>query len=127
MDEPVLIGPIVDQVLNEVLPESIAKERVRLLARHTDDVLALRNHAREVYERRFLEVAEGLMNNGWPGSAAYDVARERLADERRIMEQELEEQLDVLKDRLRHTIEQLCASLNSTSEPSGEEPIVISG
>jgi Fe-S-cluster containining protein len=122
MDEPREIGPDIEAVLNRVLPETIAVERIRLLAEHADAVLALRNHAREVYRRRLIESAGALIDHGWSNTSAYDLAAIKLAEERRIMEQELEEQLDKLKDRLRGRLQSLCAGTLEESSPRDVQP-----
>lgn len=121
MDEPVLIGPSIDEVLDRVLHEAVAQKRRKLQEEHVEQVRALWDHFREVCRRRLLEIALPLKKRFGDETAAM-MAVVKFASEKRVMQHQLDGMLDVLQERLQLTLERLVVPLQRPRDPETPAP-----
>jgi hypothetical protein len=109
IDEPTPIGPDIDQLLNGLLPASLARERERLLRNHEMAVVEVRERAHRAWQEMLSREVTMVLLSGIAERVADLAAKNNLAVRKRELDDELHTELARLQEeltrRVRHLIE----------------------
>ena len=110
-DEPAPIQPVIDELLNRVLPEHIATKRVLFLKEHADEVLSLRKTAKWAWEQMLTHEVQIMAFDGMSPRLAEQAATNNLGVRKAELDAELEAALQYHSDRLAKRMQRLMEEL----------------
>ena len=109
--EPIPISEPVDQVLDRVLPPEIAAKRIQFLKEHADEVLALKQLAKDAWDGMLAREMRVMLFDGMSPRLAEQAAKNNLGVRKAELDAELEEALQRESDRLTRRVQRLLEDL----------------